>query len=45
MIFDPVTFEVKAVIDWELSTIGDPMCDLAMNCFSYYEGLSSKNPS
>ena len=25
-----------AVLDWELSTIGDPMCDLANLCMMYY---------
>jgi len=24
------------VIDWELSTLGDPLCDLADNCRAYY---------
>ena len=25
-----------AVLDWELSTIGDPLADLAYNCLVYY---------
>ena len=25
MVFDPETSEVKAVLDWELSTLGDPL--------------------
>ncbi len=27
---------VVAVLDWELSTLGDPLCDLAYNCLCYY---------
>lgn len=27
---------VRAVLDWELSTLGDPMCDLAQLCLPYY---------
>lgn len=29
-------FQVKAVLDWELSTIGDATADLAYNCLPYY---------
>jgi acyl-CoA dehydrogenase family protein 10 len=28
--------ECLAVLDWELSTIGDPLADLAYNCLVYY---------
>lgn len=28
--------EVLAVLDWELSTIGDPLADLAYNCLPYH---------
>tara|TARA_Y100001934_G_C12384521_1_gene794689 strand:- start:9179 stop:10252 length:1074 start_codon:yes stop_codon:yes gene_type:complete len=28
--------EVIAVLDWELSTLGDPLSDLAYNCLSYH---------
>jgi acyl-CoA dehydrogenase family protein 10 len=28
--------EVQAVLDWELSTIGDPLADLAYNCLVYH---------
>ncbi len=27
---------IVAVLDWELSTLGDPLCDLAYTCFCYY---------
>ena len=28
--------KVLAVLDWELSTLGHPLCDLAYNCIGYY---------
>ena len=28
--------EVVAILDWELSTLGHPMADLAFNCMTYY---------
>ena len=36
IIFHPDRLEVAAVIDWELSTLGDPLSDLATNLLPYY---------
>lgn len=30
--------KVVAVLDWELSTLGDPLSDLAYNCMGYHLG-------
>lgn len=35
LIYDPKTLEVIAVLDWELSTLGDPLTDLGTNCTPY----------
>ncbi len=37
--------EVAAVLDWELSTLGDPLSDLAYNCLSYYWSSSASSPT
>ena len=35
MIFDSANPQVRAVLDWELSTLGDPVADFTYHCLMY----------
>ena len=36
MVFDSQESSCKALLDWELSTLGNPLADLAYNCMKYH---------
>ena len=42
LILDEKSSKILAVLDWELSTLGDPLSDLAYNCLAYF--LTPKFP-
>ena len=36
LVFDPAAPRVLGVLDWELSTLGDPLADFAYHCMSWH---------
>lgn len=36
LIYDRISHDVLGLLDWELSTLGDPIADLAYSCLPYY---------
>jgi len=36
LVFDPAAPRVSAILDWELSTLGDPLADFAYHLMMYY---------
>ncbi len=36
LIFDPDSMQVRAVLDWELSTLGHPLADLSYQCMAWH---------
>ena len=44
MIFHPTEPRIIALLDWELSTLGHPLADLAYACIAYHLGTPERPP-
>ncbi|MDE2466807.1 MAG: phosphotransferase [Alphaproteobacteria bacterium] len=42
VMFDRSSHQVCAVLDWELTTIGDPLADLAFSALNWYGGIAGR---
>ena len=42
VMFDRSSHQVAAVLDWELTTIGDPLADLAFSALNWYGGVAGR---
>nr|GMD33261.1 probable acyl-CoA dehydrogenase IBR3 [Ipomoea batatas] len=43
IVFHPIEDKVIGILDWELSTLGNQMCDVAYSCLNYIVNIASMN--
>jgi aminoglycoside phosphotransferase (APT) family kinase protein len=43
VIFDPQEPRIRAVLDWELSTLGHPLADFAYHCLTWYRKTDTRH--